>query len=592
MSGSLVQSFTTANPLLTQVNFYGATETPQAVAYYICARNHIPESIPIGRPVDGVTIELMSDAGIAITEPNVVGEIAVHTPYFVELWERDVARVARRKLQAHLTGDRGLRLPDGNLQIIGRKDDQVKIRGFRVELGEVTKHVDELKGVNGSIVLSDTNALGDTVLRAYVVLKSGVTDEELRRWLHDALVKSLPAHMIPASIDILGALPLLPNGKVDRKRLLEISSARAQDLARSAADACTLNEKAILDAFQDLLGEPIDSVDCSFVELGADSLTSVRAVLSLEEIVGRAPDNWERMSIRALAQVKQQSIGKPWSLRNVDFLNVDVGILIRALSIISIVFLHFQVTNFAIGATTILFLLSGYSLFKFQIDTVIASHSTRALENALTIIALPTGLLFAVLAVISLTKHYPTVSVFVLPVADFVDFRNAPTYIHSRWYLWFIDAYLQIAVVYIIVLKSETIRRCLEKARYVYTATAFFLAWSVQLAVLAVSDFHLIREGVPPASAWNYIPTTHLPTLLLGGLMAISVGNVTKQLLSAGIAGLYISAFCWIFPEQNFALLAICVLMILAQFKDSPAALVTLGYYTGCNVLALHLPAA
>lgn len=97
--------------------------------------------------------------------------------------------------------------------------------------------------------------------------------------------------------------------------------------------------------------------------------------------------------------------------------------------------------------------------------------------------------------------------------------------------------------------------------------TAFLLAWSVQLAVLAVSGFHLGYEGVPAASAWNYLPTTHLPTVLLGGLMAISVGNVTKQLLSAAIALLYIGAFCWIVPEQNFALLAICVLIILVQFK-------------------------
>ena len=115
------------------------------------------------------------------------------------------------------TGDLGRLRPDGNLEILGREDSQVKVGGFRVELGEI----EELLASDGAVDAAAAAAAGGA-LAAYVVRTAGSSAEgeaALLARLQALCAARLPSYMVPRHLAIVDAVPLSPNGKVDRSRL-------------------------------------------------------------------------------------------------------------------------------------------------------------------------------------------------------------------------------------------------------------------------------------------------------------------------------------------------------------------------------------
>src|SRR4029079_732202 len=113
------------------------------------------------------------------------------------------------------TGDLARRLPDGNLQFLGRTDGQVKVRGFRIELGEIEAVLLGHPGVRdaAAMVRAPREDLpGDPRLVAYVVPEH--PGEDLGEPLRVFLAERRPAYMVPAAYVMLSSLPLTPNGKV------------------------------------------------------------------------------------------------------------------------------------------------------------------------------------------------------------------------------------------------------------------------------------------------------------------------------------------------------------------------------------------
>src|SRR5262249_45010634 len=116
------------------------------------------------------------------------------------------------------TGDLARWLPDGALEYLGRIDHQVKIRGFRIELGEIEAALLAAPAVKDGAVVVRTEDPGGPRLVAFVVSNAEASEAALRA----ALQARLPGYMVPSSFAFLPALPLSPNGKVDRKALLAL----------------------------------------------------------------------------------------------------------------------------------------------------------------------------------------------------------------------------------------------------------------------------------------------------------------------------------------------------------------------------------
>ncbi|HEU4559497.1 MAG TPA: amino acid adenylation domain-containing protein [Longimicrobium sp.] len=204
------------------VNAYGPTETT------VCATVSIDPSAsgrpPIGGPIANVRVYLldarMQPAPVGVPGELYVGGVGVARGYLgqpAQTAERFVPDAFGGEPGARLyrTGDLGRWRPDGTIEFIGRNDFQVKIRGFRVELGEIEARLAEHPAVREAVVLAREDEPGEKRLVAYVVGDPAAGAEALRAHLGERL----PEHMVPAAYVRLEAMPLTPNGKLDRKAL-------------------------------------------------------------------------------------------------------------------------------------------------------------------------------------------------------------------------------------------------------------------------------------------------------------------------------------------------------------------------------------
>ena len=253
------------------INAYGPTESTVVSTW---SNELVPGGVPpIGRPIRNTKAFVLDDslkpvpvgvpgelyvAGVGLARgyldrPGLTASRFVANPFGADS-SGPGARMYR-------TGDVVRWRRDGQLEFLGRADDQVKIRGFRVELGEVEAAIRRHDGVREAVVVAR-----DKRLIAYVV---GETVG-----LRDFLVKTLPDYMVPAAFQELDALPLNPSGKVDRKRLPDVTVVAAGEHVEPRSEI----EQALAKIWSDVLGVRNIGVTDNFFELGGDSILSMQVV--------------------------------------------------------------------------------------------------------------------------------------------------------------------------------------------------------------------------------------------------------------------------------------------------------------------------
>ncbi|HEY0505109.1 MAG TPA: amino acid adenylation domain-containing protein, partial [Lysobacter sp.] len=288
-----------ASQLLTRCgslwNVYGPTET---TVWSTCSRVTSASDIHIGRPIDNTQVWILDPRG-ELCPLGVPGEIwiggdGVTLGYLdrAELTaERFVADpfAASKDALLYRTGDRGRWRADGVLEHQGRLDFQVKVRGYRIELGEIEALLAAHAQVARAVVVAREDRPGDVRLVAYVVGEGGALDEAA---LVSYLKGSLPDYMIPQHILFLDAIPLLPNGKIDRKSLpapdLTVKLAGERVAPRNAL------ERTIADAMAKVLGVAEVGVDDDFFSLGGHSLLAAQLTSRINKELGIT------LSLRAL----------------------------------------------------------------------------------------------------------------------------------------------------------------------------------------------------------------------------------------------------------------------------------------------------
>ncbi|MGW4966247.1 amino acid adenylation domain-containing protein [Nonomuraea sp. NPDC004186] len=295
-------------PAAEYVNFYGTTETPQAMAFH---RVTGPDPIPVGRAIEGAQVLVVTSGGLAGVGET--GEIWVRTPYLSAGYLGDAELTAARFTAnpfgaadlVYRTGDLGHWGPDGTVHVTGRMDGQVKVRGHRVETGELESLLLTHPGVRAAaIVAVPAPDGGDVRLAGYVVGSDPAappSPAELRRYLRDRA----PEHMVPAALVVLESLPLTPRGKLDRARLPAAEAVAGDEAAPLRGEL----EQAIARIWREVLGTSRVGARDNFFDLGGNSLLIVRVQSRLEELLGREVTLvrlFQYPTIEALAQSLRQ----------------------------------------------------------------------------------------------------------------------------------------------------------------------------------------------------------------------------------------------------------------------------------------------
>jgi aryl carrier-like protein len=302
-------------PGLRICNCYGPTEaTIQITLFEIGSRPVRDRPAPVGGPVRGTRIYLL-DSGLEPVPLGVPGELWAAGAGLAQgyLGKPDLTAgrffpdpfgaVAGERM--YRTGDLARRLPEGDVEFLGRLDFQVKIRGMRVELGEIEAALRAHPAVADAVVAAREAAAGGRRLVAWLVPAEGAADRELGAGeLRRYLAGRLPEVMIPAAFVTLAALPSTRNGKIDRAALPEPGAGRP-DLENAYVAPRTPEERAVGAVWQTVLGQERIGIHDNFFELGGNSLLLVEVEGKLRAALGREvpiAEMYRNPTIQGLAQ--------------------------------------------------------------------------------------------------------------------------------------------------------------------------------------------------------------------------------------------------------------------------------------------------
>ncbi|MDH1658192.1 non-ribosomal peptide synthetase [Pseudomonas mosselii] len=300
-------------------NAYGPTET--VVMPLAClAPDTLPVdagSVPIGRVIGARTAYILDD-DLALLPQGGIGELYVGGAGLAQGYHDRPGLSAERFVadpfshdggRLYRTGDLVRLRADGLVEYVGRADQQVKIRGFRIELGEIESRLQEHAAVEEAVVLA-LDLPGGKQLVGYLVCPQASADGEAQALLREAVKadarQHLPDYMVPAHLVLLDSLPLMGNGKLDRRALPAPDLEQALQHYQAPANEL---ESQLAQVWREVLNLPRIGVQDNFFELGGDSILSIQVVSRARQLgLQFTPrDLFQHQTIQTLAAVVTRS---------------------------------------------------------------------------------------------------------------------------------------------------------------------------------------------------------------------------------------------------------------------------------------------
>lgn len=289
-----IRTLFAALPDAVLYNEYGPTEACVFVTSKPMADDPMqwPERPDIGAPLTHARLHVADEQLHAVVD-GVEGELLIGGPSLADGYINRDTLSAERFVQMHhadgstervyRSGDRVRRDADGRIAFLGRADDQVKIAGYRVELGEVEAALTAHPSVRAGAVVAPQAADGARLVAHVVALPDAAAQGDLRAELNRHLAARLPSFARPQTLVFRDALPMTPNGKIDRRKL-EAEFAAAPAPAASLPDANATVEQRIHALWRELLDAPELDVDANVFDHGADSLRVMSFVTRLRAV--------------------------------------------------------------------------------------------------------------------------------------------------------------------------------------------------------------------------------------------------------------------------------------------------------------------
>lgn len=272
------------------INEYGPTEASVGNSVHFVDGSEQDELLPIGRAIPNTTMYVL-DEDLAPVPIGVPGELYIGGACVVRGYRNRPELTAEKfirdpfsdepRARMYRTGDIGRWLPSGTLAFLGRVDDQVKIRGYRVEPAEVESTLTEHPGISESVVTVVGSTRETYALAGYYVGSAGLRPDSVRAFL----AQRLPEYLVPSFLMPITAVPLNPNGKVDRKALPAVGSGRAAR-ARQKAAASGATGRSIRQVWQEVFGIGQVNLEDVIADPDGGTVAETQFALRLSGILG------------------------------------------------------------------------------------------------------------------------------------------------------------------------------------------------------------------------------------------------------------------------------------------------------------------
>ena len=265
-------------------NLYGPTETAIDATSWTFKADDESRAVIIGRPLANTQVYLL-DSNLNPVPCGVGGELHIGGVNLARGYLNRPELTAERFIpnpfsdqpgeRLYKTGDLARYLENGAIEYLGRIDHQVKLRGFRIELGEIEAVLGRHPQVRQAVVMVREDEAEHKRLVAYIVApdENELTVSELYSYLKTLL----PEYMIPSAFVIMTELPLLSNGKINRK-LLPVPEQVRPELEQDYVAPRTPTEELLASIWQQVLGLEHVGIHDNFFELGGDSILSIQIV--------------------------------------------------------------------------------------------------------------------------------------------------------------------------------------------------------------------------------------------------------------------------------------------------------------------------
>ena len=197
----------------------------------------------VGKALPGIDAAIVDLAGVPV--PDGTGGLLVlrqPVPYMLRTVWGDHERYRRYWNQlpgepVYCAGDLAMRDTDGYVSVLGRSDDVLNVAGHRIGTAEVEGSLGRHVAIAESAAIGLPDALKGERIKAFVVLRAGVSwSAGLLASLKDHVRSDLGAIAMPSDIEVRASLPKTRSGKIVRRYL------RAQELGEDPGDLSTLSD--------------------------------------------------------------------------------------------------------------------------------------------------------------------------------------------------------------------------------------------------------------------------------------------------------------------------------------------------------------
>jgi amino acid adenylation domain-containing protein/thioester reductase-like protein len=315
-----------AAPGARLLNAYGLTETTITSTLQETDEKLLTASaaVPVGKPIRHAQV-LVLDQNLNEVPAGTAGEIYIggcgvargylgRPELTAELFLPN-ARGVPAGSRMYRTGDLGRWRDDGNLELIGRVDHQLKIRGFRVEPAEVESALAGHPEIAEAAVIAHEFGPGNRQLAAYYTRRhprdpadpadpadpGGPADGKTQDLLSVASLRSflaprVPSFMVPAVFIALEAMPLTPQGKIDRRALPRPVTVASGGLDRGY----TPIQAGMSHLWSRMLTTGRVGLDDDFFALGGNSLLAAEMLAHARVMFGIGPSHVRPLTRRLL----------------------------------------------------------------------------------------------------------------------------------------------------------------------------------------------------------------------------------------------------------------------------------------------------